>query len=93
MHNTKRVPAMLAVLIGAGLLHGAAQALPDAPKAWEKCAGIAKAGMNDCGALDGSHACSGQATKDGDENEWVYVPEGTCAKVVGGKVAAVKPAN
>jgi len=69
------------------------QAVPDAPTAWEKCAGIAKAGMNDCGALDGSHSCSGQATADNLDYEWVYVPEGQCKKVTGGVVAKVKPAK
>lgn len=85
--------AMFAALVGAGLFVAVpAYAVPDAPQAWEKCAGIAQAGANDCGALDGSHACAGQATKPGDANEWVYVPEGTCEKIVGGRVAAVKPA-
>ncbi len=69
------------------------QAVPDQPKYWEKCAGIARAGMNDCGALDGKHGCAGQASVDNDQNEWVYVPEGTCTKIVGGKVAKVKPAK
>lgn len=50
----------------------------------EKCAGIAKAGMNDCGA--NGHGCAGQAAVDADPNEWVYVPEGTCEKIVGGSV-------
>lgn len=75
------------------LVAGSAQAVPDQPKNWEKCAGIAKAGLNDCGALDGSHNCAGQSETDGDANEWVYVPEGTCTKIVGGKVAATKPAK
>lgn len=52
----------------------------------EKCAGIAKAGKNDCGTS--KHACAGQATKDGDPDEWVYVPAGTCDKIVNGKVVA-----
>ncbi len=69
------------------------QAVPDQPKQWEKCAGIAKAGMNDCGSLDGKHSCSGQSTRDNDDNEWVYVPEGTCTKITGGVVAKVKPAK
>ncbi len=51
---------------------------------FEKCMGIAKAGKNDCGTS--GHACAGQATKDGGADEWVYVPEGTCEKIVGGKV-------
>jgi len=78
--------------LGAGVMN-AAQAVPDQPQAWEKCAGIAKQGMNDCGALDGSHSCAGQAATDNGANEWVYVPKGTCAKITGGTVAAVKPAK
>jgi len=50
----------------------------------EKCYGVVKAGMNDCGSADKSHSCAGQATKDADPNEWVYVPEGLCEKLAGG---------
>ncbi len=70
-----------------------AQAVPDQPKAWEKCAGIAAAGKNDCGAVDGKHGCAGKATIDNDDNEWVYVPKGTCTKITGGVVIKVKPAK
>ena len=69
------------------------QAVPEQPKNWEKCAGVAKAGMNDCGALDGKHECASQSTLDNSDNEWVYVPEGTCTKITGGVVAATKPAK
>lgn len=79
--------------IGTLLVAGPVQAVPEAPTAWEKCAGITKAGMNDCGSLDGKHACAGQAASDNDPTEWVYVPEGTCTKIAGGSVAAVKPAK
>lgn len=79
--------------LGTGLAATNAWAVPDQPTAWEKCAGIAKAGMNDCGALDGKHACAGQATADNAPGEWVYVPAGTCTKITGGKVAATKPAK
>ncbi|MEO1002612.1 MAG: DUF2282 domain-containing protein [Cyanobacteria bacterium J06638_7] len=48
----------------------------------EKCAGIAKAGMNDCGTS--KHSCAGEAKVSGDPEEWVYVPTGTCKKIVGG---------
>jgi len=82
-----------ALATSALLAAGSAQAVPDQPENWEKCAGIAKAGQNDCGALDGSHSCAGQAQLDNDENEWVYVPEGTCTKIAGGKVAATVPAK
>lgn len=50
----------------------------------EKCAGVVKAGKNDCGA--NGHSCAGMAKKDGDANEWVKVPTGTCAKLVNGRV-------
>ncbi|MCL2926155.1 MAG: DUF2282 domain-containing protein [Trichodesmium sp. MAG_R04] len=50
----------------------------------EKCAGIVKAGMNDCGAND--HTCSGKSKVDSDPNEWIYLPEGTCKKIVGGEI-------
>jgi len=55
---------------------------------YEKGQGVAKAGMNDCGA--NGHTCAGQAAVDGDANEWVYLPEGTCEKIVGGVVKAPK---
>ncbi|MBL4865333.1 MAG: DUF2282 domain-containing protein [Pseudomonadales bacterium] len=51
---------------------------------FEKCQGVAKKGMNDCGTT--SHSCAGQATTDNDPEEWIYVPEGTCKKIAGGKV-------
>lgn len=49
----------------------------------EKCYGIARAGMNDCATA--THSCAGQATTDGDPNEWVSVPAGSCEKIVGGQ--------
>jgi len=79
--------------VGATMMATSANAVPDNPKQWEKCAGIAKQGMNDCGALDGKHGCAGQAKTDNAKNEWVYVPQGTCTKITGGVVAAVKPAK
>lgn len=49
-----------------------------------KCRGIAKKGANDCGA--NGHDCAGQAKKDNDPKEWIYVPEGVCKKIAGGVV-------
>ena len=84
---------LLALALGSTLAAVAQAATPDAPKNWEKCTGVAKAGMNDCGATDGAHNCAGQAPKDGMDTEWVYVPEGTCEKLVGGAVHAMKAAK
>ncbi|MDH3461254.1 MAG: DUF2282 domain-containing protein [Burkholderiaceae bacterium] len=57
-----------------------------AKEGMEKCAGIVKAGKNDCGAA--KHSCAGQSVKDGNAAEWIYVPTGTCEKIVGAKVKA-----
>jgi uncharacterized membrane protein len=42
----------------------------------------ALAGMNDCGTS--KHSCAGKATVSGAPDEWVFVPTGTCNKIVGG---------
>ena len=81
------VTTALAGVLALGLGMAADQA--QAGKAgMEKCAGIVKAGMNDCGTS--KHACAGQAKKDGDKEEWLYVPKGSCDKIVGGKVVSGK---
>ena len=77
---------LIALAFGSGLASTGALAAPDAPEVWERCTGISKAGMNDCGATDGAHSCAGQAPEDGMDTEWVYVPEGTCEKIVGGAI-------
>lgn len=78
--------------VGATFAASTALAVPDQPKEWEKCAGIAKAGKNDCG-VQNKHECAGQSKKDNAADEWVYVPKGSCEKITGGKVIAVKPAK
>jgi uncharacterized membrane protein len=45
--------------------------------------------MNDCGTS--VHACAGQAKVDGDAEEWVYVPAGTCNKIAGGTIKEAAP--
>ncbi|HSG66100.1 MAG TPA: DUF2282 domain-containing protein [Gammaproteobacteria bacterium] len=52
----------------------------------EKCYGIAKAGKNDCAA--NGHACQAQAKQDGNGSEWIFVPAGTCDRLVGGSLTA-----
>lgn len=48
----------------------------------ERCFGVAKAGMNDCG--NASHGCGGEAKIDRDKNEWIFIPTGLCKKISGG---------
>ena len=57
----------------------------------EKCMGVAAAGKNDCGTSQ--HACAGMSKTDGQAEEWVYVPTGSCAKLAGGKVKPAKKAS
>ncbi len=59
-----------------------------AKKGVEKCAGIVKAGMNDCGTA--KHSCAGQAKANAASDEWVYVVKGSCDKIVGGNVYVKK---
>ena len=50
----------------------------------EKCFGIAKAGKNDCQTANS--ACALTSKRDGQADAWVYMPVGTCGKVVGGSL-------
>lgn len=52
----------------------------------EKCYGIAKKGMNDCGTAN--HQCAGESKQDADKNEWIHMPTGLCKKIVGGSTAS-----
>src|SRR5262245_13839243 len=56
----------------------------------EKCAGIVKAGQNDCGTSKA--ACAGTSKVDNDSEAWILVPKGTCARIAGGMVTN-KPEN
>lgn len=59
------------------------QALKTNKEGLEKCYGIVKSGLNDCGSE--THACATQSAKDSDPNDWLYLPKGTCEKIVDGK--------
>jgi uncharacterized membrane protein len=82
------IRSAIATLLALGLSSAGTSALAkDEHANMEKCAGVAKAGKNDCGTS--KHGCAGQAKADGGE-EWVYVPKGTCEKIVGGSIVASK---
>ncbi len=68
-------------LLALGSLATAGQVLAQAGNN-EKCAGIAKAGKNDCGTSKSS--CAGSISVDRDAEAWVFVPKGTCEKIAGG---------
>lgn len=78
--------AILTTAIGGLLamsLAGAANAA-DQKVEMEKCYGVAKAGMNDCGSKKSGHSCAGQASKNSDANDFVALPKGTCNKIANG---------
>ncbi len=77
----------LAGILALGLTATADEATA-AKEGMEKCAGIVKAGMNDCGTS--KHGCAGQAKTDNTAEDWIYLPEGTCAKITGGTVVEAK---
>jgi uncharacterized membrane protein len=59
-----------------------------ATPATEKCYGIVKAGMNDCQTKTAS--CAGSATKDKQGDAFLFVPKGTCDKIVGGSLNPIE---
>lgn len=66
-----------------------AQVHPEKPTyKFEKCYGVAKAGLNDC--FTATHSCAGTAKSDAERDTWVYVPQGTCMKLVGGTLTPPK---
>jgi uncharacterized membrane protein len=50
----------------------------------EKCAGVIKAGQNDCGTS--TTGCHGSVTVDNYTEAWIAVPKGTCEKIAGAYV-------
>lgn len=50
----------------------------------EKCFGVVRAGLNDCRTQ--AHICAGWSRQDRDRTAFVYVPAGTCVRIVGGSL-------
>ena len=84
MNSKTLVNSALASVFALGLVAIASQATAAEEKNAEKCYGVVKAGKNDC--QTNAHACAGQASKDGQGDSWIYVPKGTCEKIVGGSL-------
>ena len=89
MQTEQIIRSTIAGLLALGVAATSTQALA-AKGDNEKCAGIAKAGKNDCGTSKSS--CAGTAKADRDSEAWVFVPKGTCEKIAGGTVTD-KPHN
>lgn len=83
--NTAILAVSGVILVGCGEDKAATTSVAVEKKAeTEKCAGIVKAGMNDCGTSE--HACAAQAKVDKHAEEWIKVPKGTCEKITGGTI-------
>jgi len=92
-----RKPNTISLVSSAGLLAVVAAAswhvehvdaqvnVPKPSYRYEKCYGIVKAGQNDCFGVGNS--CGGTSKNDNDPQAWIYVPKGTCSKIVGGKLS------
>lgn len=83
------VTAALSSVIALGLAATQSDEAVAGKPGFEKCAGIVKAGLNDCGTS--KHDCSGNAAVDSDPEEWIYVPAGTCEKIVGATLKEPAP--
>ena len=80
MNNNELTKTIATIGIVASLSLASSQVI--AASGMEKCYGVAKAGKNDCG---GKHnACAGTSKQDSDQGSWIYIPKGTCGKIVGG---------
>ncbi len=78
--SQKLIAAILTIVgIGAASMNVAADTTTDTD---EKCYGIVRKGMNECGTP--KHSCEGVSTADRDPEEWIYLPKGTCEKIAGG---------
>ena len=81
--RVRSAPVTAISLALAGLAQ--AQEQPEKPTYdYEKCYGLAKAGKNDC--FTATNSCAGTTAVDGQRDAWIYVPKGTCDRVVGGNL-------
>lgn len=55
---------------------------------FEKCYGIAKKAKNDCQTANSS--CAGTSKTDKQADAWIYVPAGTCDRIVDASLTAKK---
>lgn len=81
-------PTFVATLLGSAIPallsnNALGQVHPEKPTyKYEKCYGVARAARNDC--FFSGNSCAGTVMVDRDPHAWIYVPQGTCRKIVGG---------
>lgn len=82
----RTVKMAIAGALALGAIGTSTSALAAKP-AMEQCAGIVKAGKNDCATT--ANACHGHVESDSNPMAWVYLPAGTCDRLVGAHVVHV----
>ena len=83
----KTAQLLIASAVAAALALPIASQAGPAPKPKfeaEKCYGITKAGKNDCQTANSS--CAGTSKRDAQGDAWVYMPKGSCDRVVNGSL-------
>ncbi len=87
-HDSVLRLAITGVLALSGAAFAASAMAADANADKEQCAGIIKAGKNDCATV--TNACHGHSEVDASPMAWIYVPKGTCERLVGARIVQVK---
>lgn len=86
-HNESLLRLMIPALLAAAGAATASEAVAADPQ-MEQCAGVIKAGKNDCATS--TNACHGHVEVDAHREAWIYLPKGTCERIVGARVVVVK---
>jgi uncharacterized membrane protein len=85
MKNKNLVLAVVTAFLSAELTIPAMAHNPTPPPGMEKCYGITKARQNQCGTK--THMCATLSKKDNDPEAWIFLPKGSCDKIVGGSTS------
>ncbi len=83
MNKTSLIQAAITSLVALGAVSVTTVAAA-ADESKEQCAGVIKAGKNDCATM--KNACHGHVEKDSEPSAWIYLPKGTCEKISGARI-------
>ena len=89
--SNRLIRTAFASLLALGVGTLSSQVLAAANVEKEKCAGVVKAGENDCATS--KNQCHGHVAIDADSEAWIELPKGTCDKIVGAHVTAAANTN
>jgi uncharacterized membrane protein len=86
MKNSNVLHAAMTSLLAIGAASVAMSVSAEEAKQ-EQCAGVIKAGRNDCATS--TNACHGHVSTDSHPESWIYLPAGTCDRIEGAHVVQV----